>query len=165
MPTRLDPRIGGEMVFDAGGFQSAGVVTQYTLHERFAYEEPWPVADHILERYPQLADLDPGSITPIATEFLVESVSGGSCVIRVVTSAFGSGADWEKEYFAEMMDDVALILEKLPRAPHRAGVKEATKPRGTEAGSYRSIPGAPAPEAPSSSSMMTGTRTGTERGR
>jgi hypothetical protein len=45
---------------------------------------------------------DLSSLTPIATEFLIESASGGSCVIRVVMSAYGTGADWENEFFAEM---------------------------------------------------------------
>ena len=52
------------------------------------------------------ADHDLSSVTPIATEFLIESASGGSCVIRVVTSAYGSGADWENEFFAEMVAGV-----------------------------------------------------------
>ena len=53
------------------------------------------------------------SVTPIATEFLIESASGGSCVIRVVTSAYGSGADWENEFFAEMVAGWAPILDNL----------------------------------------------------
>ena len=56
---------------------------------------------------------DVSSLTPIATEFLIESASGGSCVIRVVTSAYGSGADWENEFFAEMIADVIPILDNL----------------------------------------------------
>lgn len=43
VPTRLDPKVGGEVSFDLGGFQSTGVVTVYTPYERFAYEEPWPI--------------------------------------------------------------------------------------------------------------------------
>ena len=53
------------------------------------------------------------SVTPIATEFLIESASGGSCVIRVVTSAYGSGADWENEFFAEMVAGWGEILDNL----------------------------------------------------
>jgi len=53
------------------------------------------------------------SVTPIATEFLIESASGGSCVIRVVSSAYGSGADWENEFFAEMIDGWLAMLDNL----------------------------------------------------
>ena len=45
VPTRLDPQIGGEVSFDLGDFSSTGVVTDYTPNHRFAYEEPWPIAD------------------------------------------------------------------------------------------------------------------------
>jgi uncharacterized protein YndB with AHSA1/START domain len=108
VPTRLDPRIGGEVSFDLGGFQSVGVVTDYTPNRRFAYEEPWP-------REPDMptADRDLSSVSPIATEFLIESVSGGSSVIRVVSSAYGAGAEWENEFFAEMVDGWAAMLDNL----------------------------------------------------
>ncbi len=108
VPTRLDPQVGGEVSFDLGGFRSTGVVTDYTPNHRFAYEEPWPIADH-----EPIADHDLSSVTPIATEFLIESASGGSCVIRVVTSAYGSGADWENEFFAEMVAGWGAILDNL----------------------------------------------------
>ena len=75
---------------------------------RFAYEEPWPIADHM-----PTAHHDLSSVTPIATEFLIESASGGSCVIRVVSSAYGSGADWENEFFAEMIDGWVAMLDNL----------------------------------------------------
>lgn len=51
----------------------------------------------------EITDEEVGSLSPTATEFLIEAVSGGTCVVRVVTSAYGSGADWETEYFAEMV--------------------------------------------------------------
>lgn len=51
--------------------------------------------------------------TPIATEFLIETVSGGCCAIRVVTGAYGSGADWENEFFAQMVEDTRPIIDKL----------------------------------------------------
>jgi uncharacterized protein YndB with AHSA1/START domain len=107
VPTRLDPQIGGAVSFDVG-FWSHGIVTDYTPTRRFAYAEPWPMADHM-----PTADHDLSSLTPIATEFLIESASGGSCVIRVVSSAYGSGADWENEFFAEMIDGWVAMLDKL----------------------------------------------------
>ena len=109
VPTRLDPQIGGAVSFDVG-FWSHGIVTDYTPTTRFAYAEPWPTADHM-----PTADHDLSSLTPIATEFLIESASGGSCVIRVVTSAYGSGADWENEFFAEMIAGVIPLLDNLAR--------------------------------------------------
>ena len=126
VPTRLDPRIGGQVSFDLGGFTSTGVVTDFTPNQRFAYEEPWPIADQV-EDIPaamvewfdtigvplsQVYD-DLSSVTPIATEFLIESASGGSCVIRVVSSAYGSGADWENEFFAEMAVGWGELLDNL----------------------------------------------------
>ena len=65
------------------------------------------------DRWPHADRSDVSSLTPIATEFLIESASGGSCVIRVVSSAYGSGADWENEYFAEMIDGWVAMLDKL----------------------------------------------------
>ena len=34
-------------------------------------------------------------------------------MIRVVTSAYGSGADWENEFFAEMIADVIPMFDNL----------------------------------------------------
>ena len=116
VPTRLDPQIGGAVSFDVG-FWSHGIVTDYTPTRRFAYAEPWPIADHM-----PTADHDLSSLTPIATEFLIESASGGSCVIRVVTSAYGSGADWENEFFAEMIAGVIPILDNLATHLNEASV-------------------------------------------
>ena len=128
VPTRLEPKIGGEVSFDLGEFQSNGVVTDYAPNHRFAYDEPWPIADKaedipatMVEWFNRIGvplsevyhDLE--SVTPIATEFLVESASGGSCVIRVVTSAYGTGADWENEFFAEMVTGWGEILDNLAK--------------------------------------------------
>jgi uncharacterized protein YndB with AHSA1/START domain len=107
VPTRLDPQVGGAVSFDVG-FWSHGIVTDYTPARRFAYAEPWPIADHM-----PTADHDLSSLTPIATEFLIESASGGSCVLRVVSSAYGSGADWENEFFAEMIAGWVELLDQL----------------------------------------------------
>jgi uncharacterized protein YndB with AHSA1/START domain len=126
VPTTLDPQVGGEVSFDLGGFTSTGVVTGYEAHHRFAYEEPWPIAEReedipaeMTEWFDSLgvslSDMrrDLTNATPIATEFLIASASGGSCVIRVVSSAYGSGADWEHEFFAEMVTGWAELLAKL----------------------------------------------------
>lgn len=114
-PTRLDPRVGGELAIDFGDFTSTGVVTDYTPHERFAYEEPWPAEEGMAS-----AEQDLSKLSPIATEFLVEARSGGTCVIRVVTSAYGTDAEWEKEFFQEMADGWVELLDKLASQLGRA---------------------------------------------
>lgn len=125
------------MSFDIDGFVSNGVVTGYTPNERFAYDEPWPIAaadedlpTEMVEWFDSLGvslaqvrqDLD--SLSPIATEFLIEAASGGSCVIRVVTSAYGPGADWEREFFSDMAGGWDELLDNL--ATHLAA---ASQPR------------------------------------
>ncbi len=126
VPTRLDPQVGGEVSFDLGEFTSTGVVTAYTPNHRFAYEEPWPIAQQVEDLPTSMAEWfdtigvplsqvydDLPSVTPLATEFLIETASGGSCVIRVVSSAYGSGADWENEFFAEMVAGWGELLDNL----------------------------------------------------
>jgi uncharacterized protein YndB with AHSA1/START domain len=108
VPTELDPQVGGEVSFDLGDFTSTGVVTAYTPHQRVAYEEPGPIAGQVMPE-------------PIATEFVVESASGGSCVIRMVQSAYGTGADWENEFFDQMMEDWVVMLDKLVVHLRQAG--------------------------------------------
>ena len=132
VPTQLDPQIGGEVSFDLGEVRSTGVVTDYTPNHRFAYEEPWPItteapipaemAEWFNTIGVPLSEVHRGlsSVTPIATEFLIESASGGSCVIRVVTSAYGNGADWENEFFAEMVAGWGAILDNLAKHLNRA---------------------------------------------
>ncbi len=125
VPARLDPQVGGEVWFDYGDVTSTGVVTTYTPNERFGYEEPWPISADapipagMLQWFDAigaaLADVkrDLTSVGPIATEFLIESASGGSCVLRVVTSSYGTGSDWENEFFAEMVAGWAILLDNL----------------------------------------------------
>lgn len=143
VPTRLDPRIGGEVSFDHGGFRSTGVVTDYTPSHRFAYEEPWPMTEEMRAWVAETAghevtDEELASISPIATEFLIETASAGSCILRVVSSSYGSGADWENEYFAEMVagwgeisfgpDEQLPWLDNLTRHLNAAHAKEGTPP-------------------------------------
>ncbi|MDI1288962.1 MAG: SRPBCC domain-containing protein [bacterium] len=126
VPTRLDPRVGGEIVFDIGEFTSPGVITDYTPNVRFSYDEPWPIAERaegmpadMVEWFTSIgvpmSEVYEGLpfVSPIAFEFLVEAASGGSCVIRIVTSAYGTGANWENEFFDEMMDGVIPMFDAL----------------------------------------------------
>ncbi|MGH9247456.1 MAG: SRPBCC family protein [Acidimicrobiales bacterium] len=92
--TDLEEREGGAVCFHMGPeAESPGTVTGWDPPRRFAYEEP---------AWAALAGHDPSSVTPMVTEFLVEAQSGGTCVVRVVSSAFGTGADWERELFDDM---------------------------------------------------------------
>lgn len=94
LPTDVEEREGGAICFHMGpDVSSAGTVTAFDAPHRFAIVEPeWAL----------LVGHDRDSVTPLATEFLIEAQSGGTCVLRVVTSAFGTGADWEHEFFADM---------------------------------------------------------------
>jgi uncharacterized protein YndB with AHSA1/START domain len=138
VPARLDPRVGGEIWFDYGDLTSTGVVTGYTPNERFAYEEPWPISADapipagMVEWFDTIGashdDVrrDLPSVTPIATEFLIESADGSSCVIRVVSSSYGTGSDWENEFFAEMVAGWGDLLDNLVVHLERRGGAGAT---------------------------------------
>ena len=83
---------------------SEGTVTGWDPPRRFAYEEPdWAA----------LAGHDGAPRHAAVTEFLVEAQSGGTCVVRVVSSAFGTGADWEQEFFDEMEKGWAPFFDHL----------------------------------------------------
>jgi uncharacterized protein YndB with AHSA1/START domain len=94
LPTDLEEREGGAVTFHMGpDASSSGEVTGWQPPSRFAYEEAgWGA----LSGHPEDA------VTPLVTEFLVEATSGGTCSVRVVSSAFGTGAEWEREVFEEM---------------------------------------------------------------
>ncbi|MDF2731874.1 MAG: hypothetical protein K0S92_504 [Desertimonas sp.] len=98
MPTELDERAGGEYLVDMGEASSRGVVASWEPPHRLVVEEP---------EWAALAGHEGADVTPLVTEYLVEATSGGSCVLRVVSSAFGTGADWEREF----MDDAAKYWE------------------------------------------------------
>jgi uncharacterized protein YndB with AHSA1/START domain len=113
IPTDVDEREGGAISFHMGPEASSdGTITGWEPPRRVAYEEP---------EWAALSGHDVDSVTPLATEFLVEAQSGGTCVVRVVSSAFGTGADWEGEFFAEMermwlpfFDRLRLYLAHFP---------------------------------------------------
>lgn len=107
--TDLEEREGGVVEFHMGPDSSSrGEVTAFDAPKRFAYIEP---------EWASLAGHPEAVVTPMATEFVVEALSGGSCVVRVVSSAFGTGADWEQEFWdlafqgwAPMFDGLRLYL-------------------------------------------------------
>jgi uncharacterized protein YndB with AHSA1/START domain len=104
LPTDLEERLGGAICTHMGETDSPGTVTGWEPPQRFAYEEP---------DWAGLAGHADDEVTPLATEFLVEAKSGGTCVVRVVSSAFGSGADWEQEFFESMERGWAPFFDRL----------------------------------------------------
>lgn len=113
LPTDLEEREGGAIVTHMGPDDAShGTVTGWDPPRRFAYEEP---------DWAGLTGHPGANVTPLATEFLVEAQSGGTCVVRVVSSAFGTGADWEGEFFEHMetywapfFDILRLYLTDFP---------------------------------------------------
>lgn len=111
--TDLEEREGGAVTFHMGPESaSRGKVTAFDAPKRFAYEEP---------EWAALAGHPDSPVTPMATEFIVEAASGGTCVVRVVSSAYGTGADWEQEFWESafagwkpMFDVLGLYLAHFP---------------------------------------------------
>jgi uncharacterized protein YndB with AHSA1/START domain len=93
LPTDVDEREGGAIVAHMGDTDSPGTVTGWDPPRRLVYEEP---------EWAALGGQADAVVTPLVSEFLVEAQSGGTCVVRVVSSAFGTGADWEREGFEQM---------------------------------------------------------------
>ncbi len=90
LPTDLDEHEGGSLHFAMGpDMGSDGRVTGWDPPRRLEYEEDWAA----------LMGKDPAELSPLTSEFLVEARSGGTCVVRVTTSGFGVGADWEQEWW------------------------------------------------------------------
>jgi hypothetical protein len=71
---------------------SDGQVTGWDPPRRIVYEEDWAA----------LMGKDPDSLSPLTSEFLVEAKSGGTCIVHVTSSGFGTGADWESEFWDDM---------------------------------------------------------------
>jgi uncharacterized protein YndB with AHSA1/START domain len=112
MPTDVDERVGGEFTVHMGDVDAPGEISGWEPPHRLVVEEPgWPA----------LAGHDGADVTPLVTEYLVEADSGGSCVLRVVSSAFGTGAEWEREFFEDaqrywmpMFDHLRVYLNHFP---------------------------------------------------
>lgn len=80
--TTVEERVGGAIAFDFGSIgTSTGVVTAWEPPYRIAYEEPAWVPEG----------------PPVATEFVVEARSGGTCVVRLVNSLFASNERWDDQ--------------------------------------------------------------------
>lgn len=113
LPTDLEERAGGSLVAHMGEIDAPATVTGWDPPRRFAYEEP---------EWAAMVGHPDANVTPLASEFLVEAQSGGTCVVRVVASAFGTGADWEREFLDDMQgywapyfrNQLRMYLERFP---------------------------------------------------
>jgi uncharacterized protein YndB with AHSA1/START domain len=131
LPTDLEEREGGTIVTHMGEDESSvGKVTGWDPPHRFVYEEDWA----------SLTGHDGATVTPLVSEFLVEARSGGTCVVRVVTSAFGTGADWEGEFFADMEKMWVPFFDRL-----RLYLMHFPGQRATALEVSVDVPGAPGP--------------------
>lgn len=112
LPTRLEEREGGTLHFSMGPeMGSDGHVTRWDPPHRIEYEEDWAA----------LMGKDPDTLSPLTSEFVVEAQSGGTCVVRVTTSGFGTGADWEAPWWDSMgpawlqyFDNLRLYVAHFP---------------------------------------------------
>jgi uncharacterized protein YndB with AHSA1/START domain len=117
-PTTVEERVGGAFAFDMTalglGLNDSGRVTAWEPPHRFATGGVrWQA---------------PGAPAALlATEWLVETVSGGTCRVRMVMSGFGSGAAWDREIQA-LTEGMRTALAQLrsylasrsPQAAHRS---------------------------------------------
>ena len=112
VPTTVEGREAGAVRQDhGGGLEAAGRITAYEAPHRFAFREPsWQPTE----------TAEPA---PVATEFLVEARAGGACVVRVVSSGFGTGAEWDdaiesmNQGWPIVLRHLKLYLEDFAGAP------------------------------------------------
>jgi uncharacterized protein YndB with AHSA1/START domain len=112
LPTELEEREGGALHFSMGPeMGSDGRVVRWDPPRRLAYEEDWAA----------LMGKDPSELSPLTSEFVVEARSGGTCVVRVTSSGFGTGAAWEQEWWDSMgpnwmpfFDNLRVYLSHFP---------------------------------------------------
>ena len=111
-PTEMEEREGGALHFTMGpDMGSDGRVTGWDPPRRLVYEEDWAA----------LMGKEPDALSPLTSEFVVEAQSGGTCVVRVTSSGFGTGAAWESEFWDDMgpnwmpvFDNLRLYLAHFP---------------------------------------------------
>jgi uncharacterized protein YndB with AHSA1/START domain len=98
VPAEVDGRVGGRMAFDmGGGLEEMGHVTTWDPPHRFVGEEEWPT--------------ESGPAGRLASEWIVEARGGGTCIVRLVSSLFGSG-DWDEE-LEQMREGWQVFLRNL----------------------------------------------------
>jgi uncharacterized protein YndB with AHSA1/START domain len=124
VPTEVEEHVGGEFVQHMGETPVRGTVGGWEPPHRFVMEEP---------EWAALAGHAGADVTPLVTEFLIEADSGGTCVLRVVSSAFGTGADWEQEFMGEAERYWVPTFEQLRLyLTHFPGQRATTMEAGTD---------------------------------
>jgi uncharacterized protein YndB with AHSA1/START domain len=127
LPTEMEEREGGSLRFTMGPeMGSEGRVTGWDPPRRIVYEEDWAA----------LMGKDPQELSPLTSEFLVQAQSGGTCIVRVTSSGFGTGAAWESEFWDDMgtqwkpfFDNLRLYLAHFPGQAATQLEVTATHPR------------------------------------
>ena len=84
VPSEIEERVGGAAVSHFGpGMDSVGTITAWNPPHQF-----------VVETGDELGPDD----SPVATEWTVETRSGGACVVRVVHSWFASNDAWDEQF-------------------------------------------------------------------
>lgn len=106
VPAEVAEREGGEITLDfGGGMKETCRVVVWDPPRRLLYDIPDPRG------------------RGLAFEFFVETRDGGACVVRLVGSGFGTGADWDAEFdgmesgWKLFLANLALYLEHFPGQP------------------------------------------------
>jgi uncharacterized protein YndB with AHSA1/START domain len=109
VPTTLEQRGGGSTTSNFGpGMESTATITAWDPPRRFVAESK--------------DDMGPGSPT-VATEWIVEAQSGGTCTVRVVHSWFADSDDWDQQFeqheagWLEFFKILELYLRHFPGEP------------------------------------------------
>jgi uncharacterized protein YndB with AHSA1/START domain len=81
VPARVED---GRVALDMGpGLEDAGAITEFSPPHRFVYEEEWAAVEG-----------EPAG--RLASEFIVEARSGGTCVVRLVSTLHADGEGWDE---------------------------------------------------------------------
>src|SRR5262249_1784324 len=99
-PTDVQEHVGGRFAFDlGGGMNDSGTVTVWGPPRRFASGGGrWLTSE--------------GRAAFLATEWTIRAGSGGTCLVRMVMSGFGSGEDWDDEV-DQLTEGMRAALELL----------------------------------------------------
>lgn len=94
VPMEVDGRVGGDVVMDFGSSfgKETATITAWEPPYRFAFQS--------------------SGDRPLAYEWLVEARDGGTCVVRLVNSGFGTGEEWDGD-FDGMSNGWRLFLDNL----------------------------------------------------
>jgi uncharacterized protein YndB with AHSA1/START domain len=104
MPTEMEERVGGTLHFEMGpDMGSDGVVTEWDAPRKIVYQEDWAA----------LMGVGADDLSALTSEFVVEAQSGGTCVVRVTSSGFGTGADWEAGFWESMGENWKPYFDHL----------------------------------------------------